>query len=433
MALSDLSSMPRRPRLLVVTNLYPPVVVGGYEVECRDVVEHLRSTYEIDVLTSRDGRRRAAPRPDVHRILPRASENRFGVLLAPFHTWTGVRRVERFLEGRDYDLVFVWNAVGLPHLAISRLAEHIPRLAFRVCEQWFSGLYERDLFLRYLRPQDTRAGQWWSVLVRRAHRLWGFRAVGPRSQPAAVCWNSEFLRGTVAPPPAVEIVHEVVVHPVNAAADALTTLRREPPAGDPIVVFVGRVVEDKGIDTAIEALSELLRRHGVRARLRVIGNGPRTYLAALRRRAEAVGVADLVDLVGPRRGDTLRDELAAASAWVVPSRWEEPAPMVAIEASLARIPLVATRVGGIPELVRDGEEAVLFERDDALGCAAALAEVLQGGRSVADRSTRAFRRAQGLSFGPYLRRVEGFIETALASPPAEERTDRPSRAATAEG
>ena len=71
---------------------------------------------------------------------------------------------------------------------------------------------------------------------------------------------------------------------------------------------------------------------------------------------------------------------------IVPSVWEEPFPLVTIEGALARVPLVASDVGGIGEGMHDEEHALLFARADAAGAAAALARTLQ--RRRADRRAR---------------------------------------------
>src|SRR5436305_1865864 len=85
-------------RILVVSNLYPPVVRGGYEMECHDVVEHLRRRHEVTVLTSVHRRRQAATAPGVLRLLPFAdSTRRTSVFLAPIAALRGVRKMRAVL------------------------------------------------------------------------------------------------------------------------------------------------------------------------------------------------------------------------------------------------------------------------------------------------------------------------------------------------
>jgi hypothetical protein len=70
---------------------------------------------------------------------------------------------------------------------------------------------------------------------------------------------------------------------------------------------------------------------------------------------------------------------------------------------------VFSRVGGIPEMFREGEQALFFARGDHQGCAAALAEALAGGEAVQSRVARAFERGRELSFGPYVAAMDRFL------------------------
>src|SRR5207247_8027517 len=87
----------------------------------------------------------------------------------------------------------------------------------------------------------------------------------------------------------------------------------------------------------------------------IAGGGPE------RGRPEAIAAASgaRVEFLGHRSGDDFGRLMAAARAVVVPSRWPENCPLVVLEAMAVAKPLVASRVGGIPELARDGEEALL--------------------------------------------------------------------------
>ena len=139
--------------------------------------------------------------------------------------------------------------------------------------------------------------------------------------------------------------------------------------------------------------------------------GERDALVGL---ARELGVADRLRLTGPLNGAALESEIVEASAWVVPSVWDEPAGMTCIEAGLARVPGIFSRVGGITELFAE-DQALFFERGDHEGCAAALEEALDGGEQVDARVARAFERGQELSFGPYLAAMDEFLTEGLAA------------------
>ena len=90
--------------------------------------------------------------------------------------------------------------------------------------------------------------------------------------------------------------------------------------------------------------------------------------------------------------------------------------LVTIEGALARVPLVASDVGGIGEAMHDQEHALLFARGDASGAAVALARTLGNEGETSARVARAFDRAQKLfRLGPYLDEQERFVADTLAA------------------
>lgn len=134
------------------------------------------------------------------------------------------------------------------------------------------------------------------------------------------------------------------------------------------LVFVGRLVSDKGVDLLISAL-DLLARRGRHVRLTVVGDGPERE--ALHRQARASNLADRIEFVGHRTGSDLAATLNAHRVLVVPSVWEEPFGVVVLEAlACGCVPLVA-HSGGLPEAV--GACGVVLARTARESLAAALA------------------------------------------------------------
>ena len=120
-------------------------------------------------------------------------------------------------------------------------------------------------------------------------------------------------------------------------------------------------------------------------------------------------------MVGRLELDDLAALLARSHVLVVPSLWAEPFPLVSIEGALARVPIVASKTGGIPEQLGDGDRALLFPPGDADACAEAIAAVLSHPGEAAARAVRAFERASSLSWDNYLRETDAFIRDSLAA------------------
>lgn len=140
------------------------------------------------------------------------------------------------------------------------------------------------------------------------------------------------------------------------------------------VLVAGRLDPPKGFDIAIRALA-LLRRTRPHQRLRVAGGGADG--ARLRAVAEQVGVADHVDFLGPLTQAQVWEAIDQAAVVVVPSLFLEGFSLVALEAAMLGRPVVATRVGGLPETVVDGVTGVLVDPGDPGALSAAVDGLLR--------------------------------------------------------
>ncbi len=138
------------------------------------------------------------------------------------------------------------------------------------------------------------------------------------------------------------------------------------------LLVVGRLRIRKGVDVLLAAWPELLRRHPA-ARLVIAGDGE--HRPALERAAAGLGVGESVTFLGRADAGQVRRLMQAAAALVVPSLYEG-MPLVVLEAMEAGLPVVASRVSGIPEVVEDGATGWLVPPEDPERLAAALDAVL---------------------------------------------------------
>jgi glycogen(starch) synthase len=133
---------------------------------------------------------------------------------------------------------------------------------------------------------------------------------------------------------------------------------RDLPFNHPTLLCVGRVVEPKGFDLAIQALSEI-RATIPDARLVIAGDGPEK--PALEQLAAALGLDGVVDFLGWCAPDSIPALIDGATVVVIPSRDEESFGLVALQAAQRSRPVVASRLGGLPEVVVHQETGLLFE------------------------------------------------------------------------
>jgi glycogen(starch) synthase len=150
----------------------------------------------------------------------------------------------------------------------------------------------------------------------------------------------------------------------------------------PLVVFAGRLVHEKGLQTLLDCLPRLRRLH---PGLRLVVAGAGGHFAELQAQARRLRVARAVSWLGFVSDAELGPFLAAADVAVVPSLYE-PFGIVALEVAAARTPLVVAETGGLVDLVSSGVAAASFPARDSAALASAVSGVL-GDPAAAKRAT----------------------------------------------
>lgn len=169
------------------------------------------------------------------------------------------------------------------------------------------------------------------------------------------------------------LIPNVIDAPAFAAAaedPAATRSQLGLPASVPVVTLVGRLTAQKGVDSFLDAAHVILGRQPETAFL-VVGNGPGRPL--LEAQAEALGLDGAVHFLGYR--NDVAPILAASDIVVVPSR-AEGLPLVLLEALAVGRPIVASTVGGIPDLLHHGETGLLVPPDAPQAVAESVLQLL---------------------------------------------------------
>jgi glycosyltransferase involved in cell wall biosynthesis len=172
---------------------------------------------------------------------------------------------------------------------------------------------------------------------------------------------------------------------------------------------VGRLVPEKGIDVFLRAAA-LVRAVVPHARFVVVGDGPQR--ADLERRAAALGIGSDVTFTG-FRADAWRI-IAGLGLLVVPSR-SDGSPLVVSEAMAAGVPVVASRVGGLPDLVEDGGSGLLVRPGEVEELARAIVSVLLEPAAATEFGARGLELAANRSHAQLVDRME-LMYRALAEP-----------------
>lgn len=163
------------------------------------------------------------------------------------------------------------------------------------------------------------------------------------------------------------IPNPVALPPAEPGAKSITWQER------PVeLLFLGRLVQEKGLGVVLDALAELRLNYGLRPKLSVVGEGPmhQTWLE----HSEQLGLTGQVQFLGSQRGSALRECLGQARIGVVPSLCEEPMGIVAIEMLAAGLVTVVSTRGGLAEVV--GLAGVCVPNGDVQAWAACLQKLL---------------------------------------------------------
>jgi colanic acid/amylovoran biosynthesis glycosyltransferase len=167
--------------------------------------------------------------------------------------------------------------------------------------------------------------------------------------------------------------------------------RRPQKVGEPRnILCVGRLCPSKGQAILVSAADEL-RRRGLRFNILFLGGGEDQD--AIQRQIADLSLSDCITLAGSVGHDRIKEELAKADVFVLPS-FAEGIPIALMEAMAAEVPVISTAIAGIPELIEHGKEGILVRASDSSGLADAIESILSGEadtRPMLDRAAEKVR------------------------------------------
>ncbi len=355
-------------KVLVVSNLYPPHALGGYELSCRDAVDRwVGNGHDVEVLTTRTRFHDPAddpPEPHVHRVLDwywsdhrvvRPAVRRRGRIERANQS-----QLRRRLEADPPDVVSLWAMGGMSMGLISTCVERSFPIVAVIEDDW----------LVYAPRIDAWCSAWakrpaWTAAL--AQQLTGV----PTGMPvlptdAPVAFASHYLQDRARREASVGFTKSTVV-PLGIDPTDFPARRPGVRPWRGQLLVVGRVEPRKGFDSAVRSLAELPD-----ATLRVVGAGDDRHRDDLLALATELGVADRVSMTGGVQRSEIASVYADADAVLFLSRWEEPFGMVPLEAMSQATPVIATRRGGSAEFLTDNLNCLEVPADDPAAVAAAV-------------------------------------------------------------
>jgi glycosyltransferase involved in cell wall biosynthesis len=208
-------------------------------------------------------------------------------------------------------------------------------------------------------------------------RLYAWQQRRVLSSTLALVNNVELARRVEAGGGHPEVLFTSTVRQADLPGPSVPALRPDFDPRTPRLLYAGRIIREKGLFQTIDAV-HLLRERGYSPSLRIVGweDPKEPIIQLLREHAEELGLSRAVEFPGYRpAGSALTSIYRDADVFLLPS-YLEGFPHSIIEAMAAGLPVVTTRVGGIPDWLRDGEDAILVEPSSAISLADGIERVL---------------------------------------------------------
>jgi glycosyltransferase involved in cell wall biosynthesis len=370
-------------RVVVVSGIWPPDP-GGPASHAPALADFLTERgHAVEVVTTAE----AAPEQRPYRVswAPRRSRLRHARATALVRT-----------RARDSDVVYATSMIRRAAIG-SRLAG-TPLVVKLVSDEVFERAMRSGRFEGTLDEfQRTGGARVRSLRMTRNAALRAARHVYSPSaylREIALRWGLDPERVSVLPNPA----------PTIPPLPPREELRAELGLDGRALVFAGRLGPQKAVGVALSALAQIAD-----ATLSVAGDGPQR--TALETRAAELGLGQRVRFLGGLPRNTVLRLFRAADASVLPSAWEN-SPHTVVESLAVGCPVIATAVGGVPEVVRDGENGLLVPPNDPSALAAAISRLYTEDGLRARLSEGAPGSVSGFTEEAVFTRIEADLERA---------------------
>jgi len=412
--------MSRPLSFLHVTTFYPPHSFGGDGVFVHELARALAARgHAVDVAHCVDSYRLLARHPVAAngeadaRITTHPLRSRFGPLAPLLAHQTGRpllqrRALRRILAAKHYDVVHFHN-ISLFGPAVLALPAHPDAVRlYTAHEQWLI-CPTHVLWKLNRRPCETPQCLRCTLQARRPPQLWRHTGLLARASahvdlflaPSRFVADIHRARGFARP------MTELPNFLPRPLAGATNTAQPHP---RPYFLFAGRLETIKGVDSLIDTWQSFAA-----ADLVIAGAGSRA--AELRARAAA---NPRVRFVGALRRDQLAPFYAHAIATLIPSRTHETFPLVALESFSHGSPIVARRLGALPQIAAESDGGLLYDRDDELpALLLALVQSAERRDRLGENGRRAFvaRWSEEVHLARYLALIDAAARQRLGHLP----------------
>jgi glycosyltransferase involved in cell wall biosynthesis len=408
--------------ILIISNLYPPNEVGGYERLCFGMASALADGNNgISVLTSGyGGLLEDFPGQKVERSLQLLADEKdiYNTYSASAARKKAVnlhnaRVLERKLAEVRPDVLFVWNLFFLDRSFLQAIQDADCRTVFLLTDNWLILFLRPGFWYRYFTGDVLSSRSWTAAIraglgrlmarIRRKNLPVHGEAIFPSRFMQVFYDQAGFrFRRTAVIPHGVRLnKHEEGEYRDRTALVEKGWIR---------LLFAGRIVEMKGVHTILEALPEIIwGLPGSQIRLMVLGEArDREYMKKLEAMILRLNLGRMVEFQPTVQESDLFGVFQAHDIFLFPSLYE-PFSLTLIHALASGIPVVASDVGGNKEIVFPGRTGLLFSKGDSRSLAKAVLDLAGKPNLRQAVAVEARKASRGFTFQTMVQQVEAYL------------------------
>ena len=367
-------------RILVVSNLYPPQYIGGYELGCRDAVEALKKEgHMVEVLTSTYKIKQPITQDGIHRRLETEFELALkGETCSPEQLWHIEQRNRKVFRRLCCDfkpeVIFLWNMAWIS-ISLAYVAQQlkIPYCCY-VFDDWTTRWEEDRWYQTHKYGPCRRRDRIGLETARLRLRVAGLYLPPNFLSLKNFIFSTEYLKQSALKASKPVRDTEVIYWGIRSADYPYAAEKPQPHR----LLFAGQVVKLKGVHTAIEALRILREQFSLTSVTLTIAGGSvnASEEAYFRQLVAEYQLGECVQFTGMLPREALQQLYQSHDILIFPSIWEEPFGITILEAMASGLAVVGTGTGGSGEIMKDGVNALLFPKEDAQACATQLKRLM---------------------------------------------------------
>lgn len=400
-------------RILVISNFYPPYYAGGYELGCYEVMQALKERgHEVRVLASTYGLNHAQADRGIYRWLESDSgwkykgfiDYKVKLLKKELNNQKAFKRIIGLFKP---DLVYIWNLSGVS-VSLAFMAQHMGLpVCYYVFDKWLSQ-WESDTWYSLWNRRFICQGRCREILFWLIGGVSGLCIPTGSLKLGQVQFASHYLKQACLTKGKSMLNAEVI----HWGLDVNKYPYKKAICNPPRLLYVGQIVEHKGVHTAVEALKKIIQLPGYESITLTIAGGTRDakYEINIKRMVSSLGLENNVRFMGFIPRENLSSVYQEHDILLFPSTWEEGFGIILLEGMSSGLAVVSTSTGGSAEILQDEINALVFPKEDADMCANQILRLMREPGLFEKIRYNGRRTVEGkFNFEPMINKIESLL------------------------